>query len=367
MKYYKLPQGFLAAGVSCGIKKNGYDLGLILFKQPYRAIGFFTTNCNVSYSVSLSKKNIKNPVSAILVNSGNANCFSHKEGYRDTEEITKKLAERLEVGEEKILFASTGIIGKKLMKKNIIKNIPKLIKNLEDNSNKFSKSILTTDTHPKVISKTINFSKKKVTITGVAKGSGMIKPNLATMLAFVLTDADINLGILKKQAKESVEKSFNAINIDAAESTNDSLFVASSKKVSLSKQEQKKFFIAFQKIMVDLARLIVKDAEGATKFVQLDIRGAKSKKEAKMIAEKISGYILFKCALYGNNPNVGRIVAVLGQAQIKLNEKDLKIKFGSLTKKDVNIIVDLNRGKCNWRIYTCDLSPEYVKINAKYN
>ncbi|MCF7876767.1 MAG: bifunctional ornithine acetyltransferase/N-acetylglutamate synthase, partial [Candidatus Omnitrophica bacterium] len=113
MKYYKLPQGFLAAGVSCGIKKNGYDLGLILFKQPYRAIGFFTTNCNVSYSVSLSKKNIKNPVSAILVNSGNANCFSHKEGYRDTEEITKKLAERLEVGEEKILFASTGIIGKK--------------------------------------------------------------------------------------------------------------------------------------------------------------------------------------------------------------------------------------------------------------
>lgn len=367
MKKYKLPQGFLTSGLNCGIKKKNYDLGLILFEKPYRVLGFFTSNLNVSYSVFVSKENIKNYISAILVNSGNANCFSHKRGYQDTEDILMKLAEKLKVSKDKILFASTGVIGKKLMKKKIIKNVTKLIENLEDNPDKFSKSILTTDTCSKVVSKVINLNKKKVTITGIAKGSGMIKPNLATMLAFILTDAGIDLSILKKEAKEAVEKSFNSINIDAAESTNDSLFIASSKKVFLTRQEQKKVLVEFQKVMIDLAKLIVKDGEGATKFVQLDIRGAKSKKEAKMIAEKISGYILFKCALYGNNPNVGRIIAALGQAQIKVEKKDLKIKFSSLAKKEINISINLNRGKSDWRIYTCDLSPEYVTINAEYN
>ncbi|MCF7887999.1 MAG: bifunctional glutamate N-acetyltransferase/amino-acid acetyltransferase ArgJ [Candidatus Omnitrophica bacterium] len=367
MKNNKLPQGFLTSGIKSGIKKNDYDLGLIQFKQPYRVVGFFTSNVNVSYSVALSRKNIKNPISAILVNSGNANCFSHNRGYQDTEDITKELAKQLGIDKKNVLIASTGIIAKKLPKPKITKNIPKLVKNLENSPKKFAKSILTTDSCTKVISKIISFGKKKVKITGVVKGSGMIKPNLATMLAFVLMDADIDLGILRKNAKEAVEKSFNSINIDAAESTNDSLFLVSSKKVPLTKKEQKQFFLEFQNIMIDLAKLIVKDAEGATKFVQLDLKGAKTAKEAKRLAEKIAGYILFKAALYGSNPNIGRIIAVLGQERIKLNKNDLKLKTSSFTKKNINIVINLKRGKYSWRVYTCDLSPEYVKINAEYN
>ncbi|MCF7873592.1 MAG: bifunctional ornithine acetyltransferase/N-acetylglutamate synthase [Candidatus Omnitrophica bacterium] len=367
MKEYKLPQGFLTSGLNCGIKKKSYDLGMIYFNQPYRVIGFFTTNLNVSYSVSLSRENIKNPISAILVNSGNANCFSDDKGYQDTKEIVSKLAGKLDTGKEKILIASTGIIAKKLPKLKVIRNIPKLIENLEDSPVKFAKSILTTDSCTKIISKVIKFGKKKVTITGIAKGSGMIKPNLATMLAFILTDAGIDLGAFRKNAKQAVEKSFNSINIDAAESTNDSLFLASSKKIPLTKKEQKKFFLELQNVMIDLAKMMVKDAEGATKFVELNIKGARSKREAKRLAEKISGYILFKCALYGNNPNLGRIVAVLGQAKIKLKEEDLDIGFSSFAKKEIKISINLKRGKYNWRVYTCDLTPEYVKINAKYN
>ncbi|MFO8053381.1 MAG: bifunctional glutamate N-acetyltransferase/amino-acid acetyltransferase ArgJ [Candidatus Omnitrophota bacterium] len=367
MKKNKLPQGFLSSGLKCGIKKNDYDLGLIRFKQAYRVVGFFTSNLNVSYSVSLSQKNIKNPISAILVNSGNANCFSHNKGYQDTEDIAEKLANKLALDKKEILIASTGIIGKKLPKSKITKNISKLVKNLEDDSSKFAKSILTTDSCTKVISKVISFGKKKVRITGIAKGAGMIKPNLATMLAFVLTDADISLGGLKKNTKEAVEKSFNSISIDAAESTNDSLFVVSSKKVPLAKKEKNKFFFELQNVMIDLAKLIVKDAEGATKFVRLDLKGAKTKKEAKQLAEKIAGYILFKAALYGNNPNIGRIIAVLGQAKIKLKEEDLDIKFSSFAKKEIKITINLKRGSYDWRVYTCDLSPEYVKINAEYN
>ncbi len=367
MKKHKLPQGFLTSGLNCGIKKKNYDLGLIFFEKPYRVFGFFTSNLNVSYSVSVSKKNIKNYISAILVNSGNANCFSHKRGYQDTEDILMNLAGKLKISKDKILFASTGIIGKKLMKKKIIKNVPKLIENLEDNPDKFSKSILTTDTCSKVVSKVINLNKKRVTITGIAKGSGMIKPNLATMLAFILTDADIGLSILKKEAKEAVEKSFNSINIDAAESTNDSLFVASSKKISLGTKDTKKFLLEFKKVMVELAKMIVKDAEGATKFVQLNLKGAKSKKEAKKIAEKIAGYILFKCSLYGNNSGIGRIIAVLGQAGIKVKEGGVKIKVSSPKKKEINVSINLKRGKYNWRVYTSDLTPSYVNINANYN
>ncbi len=367
MKKNKLPQGFLASGLHCGIKKKNYDLGLIVFQQLYQAIGFFTSNLNVSYSVSFCRKNINNPIKAILANSGNANCFSHSEGYKDTEVVAEKLAKTLGTGKKNILFASTGIIGKKLPKEKIVKKIPELAANLENKPNKFAKSILTTDTKTKIVTEELISGKKKIKITGFAKGSGMIKPNLATMLAFVLTDADIDLGLLRKKAKEITELSFNSINIDAAESTNDSLFIASSRKVKLNKNDEKKFFKKLEKVMIRLAQMIVEDAEGATKFVQLDVKGAKTKKEAKKIAQQIAGYTLFKCALYGSNPNFGRIIAVLGQAKIKIKEKDIDIDFGSLKKKEVNLVIRLKRGRASWRVYTCDLSPEYVKINAAYN
>lgn len=367
MKSNNLPQGFLASGLSCGIKKKGYDLGLILFQEPYPVVGLFTSNSNVSYSVSFCRKNINNPIKAILVNSGNANCFSDQQGYRDTEVIAESLAKALACNKKSILFASTGIIGKKLPKAKIIKKIPELTGNLEDNIAKFSESILTTDKKVKVVSEVLVLGKKKIKITGVAKGAGMIKPNLATMLAFVLTDADLSLSLLKKRAKEIADASFNSINIDAAESTNDSLFIASSRKVKLAKSQEKKFFSKLEEVMVKLAKMIVADAEGATKFVELEIKGAKTIAEAKRIAHQIAGYVLFKCALYGSNPNYGRIVAALGQAGVGVEKSNLEITSSSFKKKEVNIVVKLKRGRANWRVYTCDLSPDYVKINAEYN
>lgn len=367
MKKNVLPQGFLAAGLNCGIKKKGYDLGLIACQDFYRAAGFFTSNCNVSYSVSFCRKNIKNPVKAILVNSGNANCFSDKKGYQDTEEIAGYLAKALAVDKKNILFASTGIIGKKLPKNKIIKKISQLTASLENNAEGFARGILTTDTKLKIVSETLFFGKKKVRVSGIVKGAGMIKPNLATMLGFILTDADIDLVPLRKKVKESLETSFNAINIDGAESTNDSLFAISSRKVPLTEKEKKRFLGSLAKIMIKLSKMIVEDAEGSTKFVQLDIKGAKTKKEARRIANEIAGYILFKCALYGNRPNTGRIIAALGQQGIRLTEDDLGIKFSSLEKREVSVVVDLKRGSFSQRVYTCDLSPEYVKINADYN
>jgi len=367
MKKSKIPEGFLLSGLHCGIKKKGYDLGLIFCRQPRKAVGLFTTNLNVSYSVSLCRRNIKNPIKAILVNSGNANCFSHKQGDKDTELITANLARALNTDKKNILFASTGIIGKKLPKEKIIKKIPQLVKELNDNPSKFAESILTTDTKAKVVSKTLILGKKKVKITGFAKGAGMIKPNLATMLSFILTDVDIDLSLAKKRIKEIADISFNSINIDSAESTNDSLLLFSSRKVPLSGSQENKFFQCLEEVMLELAKMIVADAEGATKFVQLDVRGAKNKKEAKKIAHKIAGYTLFKCALYGSNPNLGRIVAVLGQAKIKVSRENLSVNFGPLKKKEVNVVIKMKRGKANWRVYTCDLSPEYVRINAEYN
>ncbi len=369
MEKNKLPKGFLSAGLNCGIKKKDYDLGLIFCQKPYPAIGFFTSNLNVSYSVSFCRKNIKNPVKAILVNSGNANCFSSRQGYQDTEAIAESLAKTLQISKKNILFASTGIIGKKLPKEKIIKKLKALKEKLTDSSDEFAESILTTDTKIKTISKTLSFGKKRVKITGVVKGAGMIKPNLATMLAFILTDADIDLGVLKKRTREIIGLSFNSINIDSAESTNDSLFLVSSQKVKLTKAEQKKFFVELEKITIQLAKKIVEDAEGATKFIQLDIRGAKTKKEAKKIADKMCSYILLRCAFYGDNPEpvFGRIIAALGQEKIKVKKENLKIKLTSLKKNQVYLSVELKRGEADWRVYTCDLSPEYVKINAEYS
>lgn len=363
----KLPDGFLVSGVNCGIKKKAYDLGLVLFDDFYPCLGFFTKNSNVSYSVSFSRKNINNPIKAILVNSGNANCFSHKSGHKDTEVIAEKMAANLGVDKKNILFSSTGIIGKKLPKEKIIQKMDKLTEAAGSNPLEFAKSILTTDTKVKVASETLSLGARKAKIIGFAKGAGMIKPNLATMLAFILTDVAFDQKKLKKKIKEIIDISFNSINIDAAESTNDCLFLASSQKIRLSKPDEEKFLKSLEKVLISLAKMIVFDAEGATKFVQLEIKGAKTKNEAKKIAHQIAGYILFKCALYGSNPNYGRIVAALGQIKIKLKESDLKVDFSSLRKKNAVITVKLKRGKHNCKVYTCDLSPDYVKINAQYS
>ncbi len=365
----KLPQGFLASGIHCGIKKKHLDLGLICLEKLSYAIGFFTRNVNASYSVSVSKKHIRNPIKAILTNSGNANCFSHKDGFKDTQNICKELAKKLGVKENNILIASTGVIGKKLPYKKIISHIPMLINSLSDNVINFSKSIVTTDTFKKITQRRVEFKNKKINILGVAKGAGMIAPNLATMLAFIMTDANIDKKILKMLCKEIVDESFNAISIDGCTSTNDCIFILTSKKSPplKGKKEINKFKSALREIFLDLAKMIVKDAEGATKFVTLSIQGAESVREAERAAFSIANSLLFKSALYGANSNWGRIIAALGAVGVKVKENNFSVKASLLDRREVNIIVNLKKGKYKKTIYMSDLSPRYIRINAGYN
>lgn len=361
----KLPQGFLLSGINCGIKRKKLDLGLIYCDKPSEAVGFFTTNANLSYSVVAAKKNIKNPIKAVLVNSGNANCYSHKSGLKDTEDIIQCLADKLGVRKSNILIASTGIIGKKLPKQKMVSGLKPLISNLGRQSKSFSQSILTTDTFIKCSSKQIP-GKGKAMITGFAKGAGMIYPNMATMLAFVLTDCALSPAVFKRIAKEAVEESFNSITVDGCMSTNDMVLCLSSGKVPLSGEAQ---IAAFSKnlkaVCLELAKLIVKDAEGATKFIEIQIKGAKSRLEAKKCGLALANSNLFKCAIYGENANWGRIISGLGQVGVKVKE-NIKIKATSLKKKNVIITVDLKRGRSAAVVYTSDLTPKYVKINAEY-
>ncbi len=364
-----LPDGFYASGIRCGIKKKGRDLGLILVDGFACSAGVFTTNINCSYSVTLSKKHVKNPIKAVIVNSGNANCFTHKNGLKDTMKICLCLSEFLGVKKENILIASTGIIGKRLPLSKIKAAIPHLISNISRRGDDFSESILTTDTFPKMVSLKVNLKGKTVKIIGFAKGAGMINPFMATMLGFVLTDAKIKRSLLQKILVDAVEDSFNSITIDGCMSTNDCVFVLASGRSAVVQKDTdvKKFKEAIKKVLVGLARMIVKDAEGATKFIILKIEGAKTKEEAKRAAFCIANSSLFKTAMYGENPNWGRIVAALGAVGIKVGEKKLKILSSSLKKKEIVIRINLNRGKYAKTIYTSDLTPQYVKINAGYS
>ncbi|MCK9615480.1 MAG: bifunctional glutamate N-acetyltransferase/amino-acid acetyltransferase ArgJ [Candidatus Omnitrophica bacterium] len=365
----KLPAGFLLSGIKCGLKKNNKtDLGLIYCESYAEALGFFTTNKNVSYSVILSRKNISNPIKAIIANSGNANCFSHKNGLKDTENITSQLAKYLSANKNSILIASTGIIGKRLSGEKIISAFPRLVAELgKDKAESFSQSILTTDTFKKISYSEIKSDNGNARILGFAKGAGMIAPNVATMLVFILTDAILPKVLFKSIAKEAIDESFNSVTVDGCMSTNDTVFVLSSKKnVLKTAKEIKAFSKEFKKVCLDLATMLIKDGEGATKFIKISIKGAKSKAEAKKAGLSIANSNLFKCAVYGANPNWGRIIAALGHAGILVPE-GIPIKMSDLTKKDINIEVDLKRGVFAQTVYTSDLTPEYIKINAEYS
>lgn len=360
-----LPKGFFISGINCGIKRKNPDLGLIFAPDFCRVQGVFTLCKNVSYSVTLCKKNIKNPIKALVINSGNANCFSHKTGLSDTAEIIKALAKVLGVNSWNVLIASTGIIGKRLPKEKIIKSFPRLIKKLGKDTSKFAASILTTDTFSKVSA--CRLPQAGGRITGFAKGAGMVCPNMATMLGFILTDCAINSPVLRKIFRQAVAKSFNSISVDGCMSTNDTVLILSSNKVPLkSPKAIKEFTAGLEKVTLSLAKMIVKDAEGATKFVEIAIKGAKSGDEAKKAGLALANSNLFKCALYGESTNWGRIISALGQAGITVGE-NISIKASPLKNKEIGITIDLKRGKSGWKIYTCDLTPKYVKINAEYS
>jgi glutamate N-acetyltransferase / amino-acid N-acetyltransferase len=370
-----LPQGFKANGASCGLKRSGKpDLALIYSAKPALACAKFTTNSIIAAPLIVCKKHLgqAKKFQAVLVNSGNANCFTGKAGISDALACAGYLADKLKISPSSVLVNSTGIIGKRLDVGKIKLGIPGLVAGLSPAGiHKAKKAIMTTDTFAKEVSIQLKIAGKTVRICGIAKGAGMIAPDMATMLCFIMTDAAITQSALNKALTGAVDKSFNCISVDGCMSTNDTVLVlanaSAGNRLISSGAPLRQFSQALEMICLDLAKMVVQDGEGATKFIQIDVYQAKDTLEAKKIALNIANSALFKTAVYGQNPNFGRVVAAVGASGLNIKEEKLKIKLGSLKGKQVKLTVGLSRGKAKCTVYTSDLTPEYIKINAAYN
>ncbi len=369
------PQGYRANGLYCGIKRSGkLDLGLICSIKPAVTVGVFTKNSIKAAPLLVTMRKIKKGVArAVIVNSGNANCYTGAFGVKYAEGSTECVAKELGVAAGEVLVTSTGIIGKQLPYNKIIDAVPALVKGLSVGGGlKFAQAIMTTDLKLKQIAVTVTLGGKKVTIGACGKGSGMIEPNMATMLGFITTDAAISPKMLKLALKNSTDKSFNAITVDGCQSTNDMVtFMANGLAGNKTITKPGKDFDLFCKVLdhvcIDLAKKIVLDGEGATKFIEIHVNGAKDFKQAKTIALKVANSNLVKTAAFGSNPNWGRVAAAVGSLGLKIAEEDLKIDFSSFKEKNISISVGLNLGSAKATVWTSDLSYEYVKINGEYN
>jgi glutamate N-acetyltransferase/amino-acid N-acetyltransferase len=370
-----LPVGFKASGVACRLKKSGkLDLALLYSETPALASAKFTTNSIIAAPLIVSKKHLNSAkkIQAVLVNSGNANCFTGKAGVKDAEATAGYVAQELKIAKNSVLVNSTGIIGKKLDIAKIKQGIPELVSGLSFSGiQKAEKAIMTTDTFAKEVSVTLKIGAKLVHLCGIAKGAGMIAPDMATMLCFIMTDASITKQALDKALSVAVEKSFNCISVDGCMSTNDTVLVLANggagNKVISGGKGLDDFSKALDLVCLDLAKMVVEDAEGATKFIQIDVCQAKNYQEARKVALNIANSALFKTAVFGENQNFGRVAAAVGASGFKIKENQLKINLGSLKQKQVKLTVSLSRGKAGATVYTSDLTPEYIKINAQYN
>jgi len=378
MKFYKkaiLPKNFKANGIACGIKKSKkLDLALFYSDIKAKAGCLFTTNKIQAAPVQVCKRYIKSSknFNAILVNSGNANCFTGDTGIRDAELTAEVIARALNIKKQNTLVASTGIIARRLPLNLIKKAIPQLVAGLSKQGiGKAKRAIMTTDLFAKEVTVKFNIGAKEITICGVAKGAGMIAPHMATMLVFIFTDANITQNAINKALSISVDNSFNCITVDGCMSTNDSVMLlanAASGNYLIDKGNNFTLFLkALSITCLELAKMIIRDAEGASKFIEIKVRGAKKFEHAKKVALSIANSNLFKTAMFGENPNFGRIVASAGASGVDIKEKDIKIKVSPLNKNDIFVDVSIGRGNSSCVVYTSDLTPEYIKINAEYN
>jgi len=374
--------GIYASGVNAGFKSDGFDLGFIRSENEMDVAYVFTTNRFQAAPIKyVLNKGIKK-TNFILANSKNANAMTGEEGIKDIEEILEFLNKKIDVVNP--IMSSTGVIGVRLDKDKIKKGIEKFDFNEKDSS-KFAKAIMTTDSFPKEIAFEVEGDFGKFKIGGVAKGAGMINPAMATMLCFIVTDADIPENDMKEILKENVDITFNAISVDGDTSTNDSVFLMTTREGGYDKEAFKE---ALKQVMRKLALDIVRDGEGATKTVAFIVTGAKDKNEAKIAAKTLTNSLLVKTAIFGEDPNWGRIASTVGASGVECDEKKLKISFENITvydrgniifdeeiekkahnimkKREFKIYVDLGIGDGEFIAYGCDLSYDYVKINAEY-
>jgi len=399
MSYPKINKldGILISTISTGIKKgNKKDLVIINIDKNANTVGAFTNSETKSEAVKWSKYNIKNNIKAIVVNSGNANALTGKEGYNSIKMYTTFLSKKINCKTSNILVASTGIIGEQLDYKKINKAIPKLLKKSKIKCcswKSFSESIMTTDTFPKAATKRLKIGNKVVTISGVAKGSGMIYPNMGTMLGFIFTDAKIPKQILRKTLLNGIQKSFNSITVDGDTSTSDTVFLTATGKVnnkqitSLKNKHYLEFIKKFNELLLDLALQIVKDGEGAKKLIKIKVNNSKNYLIAKKIAFSIANSLLVKTFLGSKELNFGRIFMAIGKSLQLIKQDKISFSLGNfsiakegkllkrinankikryMNKKELLLEINLNTGKESATVYTCDLTQEYIKINTNY-
>ena len=387
--------GFLANGISVGIKGDGKkDLALINSVVPAQAVGVFTTNRFKAAPVILDMERLQRGLAqAIVVNSGNANASTGKQGYDDAVAMSQAVADGLAISEELVLVASTGIIGEALPVKKIIGGTKDLIDGLTAKGIPIAEeSIMTTDKFPKIAWRKCLIGGRDVTVCGIAKGAGMIEPNMATMLSFIMTDASVDHNYLNRVFRQSVDKSFHAITVDGCMSTNDTVIMLANGvagNVSLKSRSPGAaiFRDTLGHIMIDLAKEIVRDGEGATKIIHIIVDEARSRKDAKKIAYSIANSNLVKTAFYGGDPNWGRITAAIGAAGIPVSPESVRLflddiplfkdgtgvreareSLNHVMKNDsIQVLVKLGMGKQSFQLFASDLTHEYVTINAHYH
>ena len=408
----KTIDGLEISSVSADLYSNGRDdLSLFYFKEGANYASLQTTNSIISESLVWNQKSNKKSIKALIVNTKNANTFTGNQGLESLDEIAKNLSKTLTLRESQtkegvneavkikdILFASTGVIGEKFPTDKINQSVQELVEKLRTDQNKLiwlktASAIMTTDTKPKLAYEEFTVGNKMIRIAGLAKGSGMIAPNLATMLSFIFTDVEIPSNILKILLKRVSQNSFNAITVDNDQSTNDMIAIFSTKKVKIGQNRNitdpiiQKFEAALKKLTMNLAKQIVVDGEGAKKFITIKIINAKSITSAKKIGFSVANSPLVKTAVAGEDPNWGRIVMGVGKSGEKIDSEKLIIKIGGMVVAEngkisethdekklkeymqwdsIVIEIDLNQGNETFECYTCDFTKDYIDINTDY-
>lgn len=393
-------KGFNATGAAIGIKKGVKDLALISSDVPAIAAACFTTNVVKATSVLRNSDIINSGVkiNGIAINSGNANACTGELGKKSNEEMAQALAKELGVEENTILTASTGVIGATFPIETVKAGIAKTATSLGNtrlDALLAAEAIMTTDTYSKEVAVEIEIGGKTVHIGGMAKGSGMIHPNMATMLGFITTDVAIEVDLLKKMLKEDVEKTYNMVSVDGDTSTNDTVVVlanglAENPIIKTEGEDYQIFKAALHYVNERLAKNLVRDGEGATKFIEVNVKGAKTEDDAKTIAKSVVCSSLVKAAMFGEDANWGRVLCAMGYSGIAFNPEKVDIVFESakgsillmdngtpivfdedkaddiLSEKEIIVNVEISEGEAEAKAWGCDLSYDYVKINGDY-
>ena len=387
--------GVLASGVAAGIKPGGKrDLALVYSPTPARAAAVFTSNQVKGAPVQVSMEHIRDGTAqAIVASSGCSNVCTGPQGVRDAREITQRVGELLRIAERRVLIASTGVIGVPLPMDRIRAALPDLVKSLSPQGGRAAaEAIMTTDTRPKETALRLDVGGRPVTIGGIVKGVGMIDPHLATMLCFIATDAVIGREALAAITRRAVERSFNQVTVDADQSTSDTVAVlanglAENAPLPAGSRGLRQLALGLQAVAERLARMLVVDGEGASRIFTVSVRGAATRRDARTVARSVATSLLVKTAVNGLDPNWGRIMMAVGKTSARIDQDRIAIAFDDerlveggvrressrlerireiMAQPEFTITIDLGLGSAEDRVVTCDLSEEYVRINAKY-